>query len=623
MFRIVLAFVRQYLFWMVFFAILRALFLVYHLPLLALENISAGEVMLAFWHAIKLDTATAAYILIIPALIFFLQGLFRARWLNTLQLIYVILVISAWSLLTAVELGIYGEWKSKLTTAAFVHLHNVKEAYFSVSAWKFFSLLGIFLVLATGSTFLFQRLFFLRIREKARKFYYPLIFLMVTVPVLFILLRGGVNAIPISQSSAHYSRHSILNWASVNSGYHFAVNVMETNRYSKANAYNFYEPDVARAEVENLFRQEKDTTVNILKVSRPNIVILLLESWTADLIESLGAEPGITPEFRELEREGLLFTQFYCTGNRSHEAVAALLGGYPALPYTTFTAKTEKFSKMKSMVPVLNQQGYHSSFFYGGQLDYGNLRAYLLNNQFNKIIEEEDISSAFPRGRLGVHDEYLYQVHIDHLKSVNEPFFSVVFSMSSHSPYDQPMEPVIDWAGPENPFINSAYYADRCLGDYFRAASQQDWYNNTLFILVADHGHNSYRNWRYESYEYHRIPLMFYGPVLREEFRGRQVHRISDNSSLSKTILAQLGLPTGDFNWSVNLFNPYSSEYAYMVLNDGYAWKTSDGEIVYSMKWDHFYKKDFPAETSVMETEAFIRQGKSYVQTLFQYFLDL
>jgi phosphoglycerol transferase MdoB-like AlkP superfamily enzyme len=184
------------------------------------------------------------------------------------------------------------------------------------------------------------------------------------------------------------------------------------------------------------------------------------------------------------------------------------------------------------------------------------------------------------------------------------------------------MEPVIDWAGVNNDFLNSAYYSDRSIGEYFDNARKEPWYDSTLFIIMADHGHSSQKNWRYESYEYHRIPLLFYGNVLKEEFRGKKDGRISDNSSIARTLLKQLGLPADQFAWGENLFNPYSREYAYVVLNDGYAWKEPGSEIVFAMKWQQYYKMEFPEGTEHEEKMKFLRRGKSYVQVLFQEFLD-
>ncbi|MCU0371127.1 MAG: LTA synthase family protein [Bacteroidales bacterium] len=458
--RLFLSLLRQYLFWMVFFFLLRALFLLYHIKSLTTEEIRAGEALLSFWHALRLDTATTGYILIIPSLILLIQGLFGAKWLNTVNRIYTMVLIICWSLITTVELGSFAEWKSKLTTSAFIHLHNIKEIYFSVSAIQFFSLLFSLVILSGGSYLLYTRIFYADIRDRSRFIISPIIFFIISIPLEFIMLRGGINDIAISQSSAHYSHHSILNWAAVNSGYHLAVNMMETSRYKKSDNYQFYPLAEAKRTVEEILKSEKDTTVSILKTARPNVVILLMESWTADLIESLGANPGITPEFAKLEKEGLLFTKIYCSGNRSHEGIASILGGHPALPYTTFTANPVKFPGLPSMPQIIDSAGYFTSFYYGGQLNYGNVRAYLHYNQFDKIVEESDIDPSVPRGRLGVHDEYLYARHIEDLKDIPQPFFSVLFTLSSHSPYDFPMEPVFDWAGHENDFINSVVQED-------------------------------------------------------------------------------------------------------------------------------------------------------------------
>jgi phosphoglycerol transferase MdoB-like AlkP superfamily enzyme len=607
---------------MAFFFALRAIFIIYHIKLIVAEDIPAGEAVMAFWYSLRLDTATAAYILLLPALLIFIQGLFKATWINAVNKIYTLILIFAWTLITAVELGSFAEWKYKLNAGAFLGMNNAKEGVLSLSFWFVMFLLLFFLLVSGGSYLAYIRIFYLNITERARRIFYPFIYIMISVPALFVMLRGGLNDISISESSAFYSNYSILNWFAVNSGYHLAVNYMETSRYKKSNNYQFFPLEEARETTDKILKNKKDTTVSILKISRPNIVVLLMESWTADIIQSLGANPGITPEFAKLEKDGLLFTQFYCSGNRSHEGIASILGGHPALPYTTFTANPTKFPGLPSLTQILGRSGYETSFFYGGQLNYGNLRAYLHYNQFEKIVEESNIEPSVPRGRLGVHDEFMYRRFIEDLKQMKEPFFSVLFTLSSHSPYDFPMEPVIDWAGNENKFVNSAFYADKCLGEFFTMARQQPWFDSTLFIIVADHGHNSYKNYRYESFEYHRIPLLFYGNVLKDEFRGSQTGRIADNSSIPKTLLNQLGLQSDDFHWGSDLFNPYSPEFAYVVLNDGYMWKTPKGEVVYSMMWKHYYSKKFPDGTTPAEMMSFTRDGKSYVQALFQDFLD-
>jgi hypothetical protein len=202
--RLIFSLIRQYLFWMIFFFLLRAVFLIYYIDLLRLESITAGETMLSFWHALKLDSATTAYILVIPALFLFIQGLFTAKWLNTINKVYTFILILALALIVTVELGSFAEWKCKLSTSAFAHLRKVEEAYFSISARQFFSLLFILIVMTGGSFILYTKVFYLRILARSRQIIFPVIFFAIAIPMLFVMLRGGLNDISISQSAAAF-----------------------------------------------------------------------------------------------------------------------------------------------------------------------------------------------------------------------------------------------------------------------------------------------------------------------------------------------------------------------------------------------------------------------------------
>ncbi len=261
--KILTSLVLQYLFLMGFFALLRAVFLIYHIPTLRLEGVGFWEAAASFWHALKLDSATTGYLLVVPSFLLTIQGLTGRKFLNVALLVYYLLVTLGWSVITAAELGIYSEWRSKLTTAAFIHLRNPAEVYYTASALQFFGLIAMGLILTALSFFLFRKVFYVRITQKARPWYLSIIFFLVIMPSLFLLLRGGFNAIPISQSAAHYSHHATPNWAAVNSGYHLAVNILETNRYKNHNAYGFYKDAEARAAVDKFLAVEKDTTISI------------------------------------------------------------------------------------------------------------------------------------------------------------------------------------------------------------------------------------------------------------------------------------------------------------------------------------------------------------------------
>ena len=612
--QIIISFVKQLLFWMLLFALARTVFLLYNFNLLKIEGIQFSEAMASYWHALQLDLATACYFMFFPTLLLIVQSVYSPRWLNFINKIYYFLVILLFILLITVELGIYPEWKTKLPFKAFSYLGSTSEVFDTVSDGLFFGLLALFFVLFTLSYLAYRKWFFTDMTRVRRNYIFSLVFLLVTPVLLFVGARGGVQQIPINQSASYYSNKTILNLAAVNSGFNLSISALENYRTHGKNPYHYYDDAEAKLTVDKLFKVEKDTTTMILTTTRPNIVLLILESWSADLIESLGGEPGITPQFHELEKEGILFTNLWATGPRSEQAMGSIFGGFPAHPISSITVQPDKFSKLPTITEKLIDQGYHSSFYFGGQLIYGNIKGFVLYNGFKRVIEGVDFGNDVIRGKLGVHDEFVLSRQISDLNKEKEPFFSALFTLSSHSPYDQPMEQVITWGENEQPYINSAYYTDRSLGNYFREARKQPWFKNTLFILVADHSHNSYRNWSFTTPNYHKIPLMFYGEVIKPEYRGMKMPKVSNQPDLASTLMHQLDLDATDFPWSRNLFNPYSPEFAYFSFEEGLGWvRPPAGHFAFDARVNHYNEISLPEAMK----DSIVKEGKSYLQVLF------
>lgn len=617
--KIIASLFRQLGFWMLFFLILRTVFLLYNIKLIANEGIRFSEAIASYWYALPLDLATSCYLLIFPFLILAVQCIYSPDWLNRLNRIYTFLALLVFSLLATAELGIYPEWKTKMPYKALTYLLNPSEVYNSASTVTFFLLTGLLFILVLVSYRLYNKYFYKPVIHQKRKILFSLVFAVVTFPLIALGARGGWQEIPINQSQSYYSNYNILNLASVNSGFNFAISIIENYKNMEQNPYSFYPIEEARSEVAELYYQEKDTTTDFLKTKRPNIVLLILESWSADLIESIGGEPGITPEFHELEKGGILFTNLYATGPRSEQAMGSIFSGFPAHPISSVTVQPDKFSKLPTITRQLVDSGYSSSFYFGGQLRYGNIKGYILYNGFKRVVEHTDFGRDVLRGKLGVHDEFVLGRQLEDLNKEKEPFFSGLFTLSSHSPYDQPMENVFDWGGNENDYINSAFYTDRCLGNYFREAQKQAWYKNTLFIIVADHSHNSYRNWSFTTPFYHRIPLLFYGEVIKEEFRGKTMGRIANQMDLAKTLMNQLSMDSSPFTWSRDLFNPYSPEFGYYSFEEGLGWITKNGHFVYEPRIEHYHEDIIPDSLK----EQTRKRGKAFLQVLFEDYMKL
>ncbi len=299
----------------------RIVFYLYYYTEIVNNKIPVSELIVSFWYALPLDISTASYILIFPFLLFVIQSAVFSRVLNRVMFLYTVIVIMLYVLITVGELGVYEEWETKLQFKALNYLSHPDEIYNSADSNIFLGLLFILISEIILFIWLYKKYFYTRILYPLRNYIFTALFLILGSGILFMGIRGGFSEIPITQSKSYFSKYNFVNLASVNSGYSLLISTIENYKFRKENPFSFYDPDFANARVKKLHKVDKDTTISILRVKKPNIVILLLESWSADLIESLGGRTGITPQFRKLESEGLLFTNLYVSGNRSEQAM--------------------------------------------------------------------------------------------------------------------------------------------------------------------------------------------------------------------------------------------------------------------------------------------------------------
>jgi len=610
---------RQALIWLMVFTVNRIIFLFYHWQLLGADNIGLGEIALVFPNAFKLDLATIGYILVFPFLLNLFTTKGNSRTIRGIDKAFSILVFSVYQLISLGDLQLYAEWKTKLSAKALAYLKEPGEVVSSATNTSLIISAVMFVVLFAAFLFLYNRLLgkFELKPLKRSLMSIPLYFLL-TAFALFYGIRGGLQAIPITASQAYFSKHNILNVTAVNPAYYMIFSVMDYQDIKSRNIFKTIDELEAREIVKKMHEVEKDTTISIFNVERPNIVIILLESWSADMIESLGGEAGFTPEFRKLEKEGLLFTDFYATANRSQQAMASIFSGLPGLPVTTLTNHPEKYPSVHSLVKVLKQEDYYTSFTFGGQLIYGNMKSYFVENGFDLLTEQDDIKNKnMPVGALGIHDEFMFDYFGKQINSIPQPFFAGFFTLSSHSPYDFPGERKFSDMKLEQDFANSVYYTDKCLGEFFTQQKQQPLWDSTIFIVLADHSHNTYRNHPVHSFDYHKIPLLITGGALREEFRGRQNHKLYSNVDITTTLLKQLELPAEQFFWSKNIFNPYSPEFAYFELSYGFGWKRPYGEQVVNINDNYYFVREVAPE---QETQL-DKEGRAYLQVWFEEFM--
>lgn len=611
---------RIYFFWLVLFALERLVFII--VDFVMIKNSGAGliEVLQAFFYAIPLDISMASYFATFSWLILSVQNFYNHPIMDRIHKVFQSFLIVINGLIVVGNIGIYPEWKMKLNYKALEYLSRPSEVLESNQTSKSILEVLLMILLISFSLWLFRRFYFRNTQHAKSNIFVKLVFIIIVPVFVFLGMRGGMKEIPISQSQSYYSQKDVMNDLAVNTTWNLIYSILNTVDISDRNVFEIFPNKEAEQLVYDMHTVAKDTTISILNTPKPNVIFIIMESWSGDLVHALGGRAGLTPQFDSLIQEGYFFNHMYSSGNRSQQGLASILGGFPALPITTLTTSPEKMRQTPTITRLFNAEGYHSAFYYGGQLRYGNIKAYLLHNQFQTIIEGKDLSRKIPRGKLGVHDGEMFDYVLGKVNKLEQPFFVNYFTISSHSPYDQPMKPVINMGDSEDKFHNSVYYTDSVLGDFMNNAKKQSWYKNTLIVIVADHSHQTYTHRSIYERGYRHIPMLIMGGALKNEYEGQLYENICSQTDITSTVLKQLNMDASAFPWSKNLMNPYTPEFAYFELNQGFGWIRPEGYFAY----DHFnmhYLENTLSDT-IQQNRAY-KEGASYLQVLFQEYIDL
>ena len=274
---------------------------------------------------------------------------------------------------------------------------------------------------------------------------------------------------------------------------------------------------------------------------RLNVVILLEESLGSEFWGCLGRTNTLTPEMDRLAtQEGLLFDNIYASGNRTVRGMEGALSSFPPLPGDSIVHR-DRSENVETIARVLKRDGYNTMFLYGGHALFDNMKAFLIANGFDRIVDEKDFPNPSFANVWGVADEDLYAGAIRQFRALsqtNKPFFATILSVSNHKPYTYPLGRI-----PENPNgtrANVVKYTDWCLGQFFKAAKQEAFWTNTIFAVVADHGARVYGSQDIPIFSY-EIPLVILGPAVAPQPQRR--HATGCSLDLPPTILGLIGRP--------------------------------------------------------------------------------
>ncbi len=610
--------IRIFLLFLFAFAVSRMIFLCFFWSSLSHET--AVSILSSFYYALKTDISAASYLVAIPVLMVLTRLFFDSGFLSKLQRAYVPAVLFINALVTSADPALYREWGIKTSYKALLYLSHPSEVLSTATTAQLLIFVLLVMIQFALGYFIYEKLIIGRAESTAPYKAASFVGTIFLIPFLILGIRGGMQQIPVQAADSYYSTNAILNWAAVNSLWGLGQSIAAANQYGSQNPYRFYPKAQAEQTVDALYAAQKDQTPHFLKTSKPNIVLIIFEGWSADLIESISAnhERSCTPHFDKLASHGLLFTDCLASGERSDQGVAAILSSFPSLPLSSIVNYPEKVNQRPSILRRFKDRGYTSLFLFGGQLSYGNLKTLIYHDGFDKVIEEKDIDRKISRGRLGVHDEYTFDILSHELHTMRQPFFSGFFTQSTHFSYDYPgTKKALSWAGDQSDYANALMYADSCLGDFFDKVKKEDWYGNTLFIMVSDHSHILPWNDNHKTSALHHIPLLFYGDVIKDEYRGIKKGDIVSQQDICATLLSQLDMDYSDFKWSRDIMAPNTIPFAYWTFTEGFGFtKGKDCEIVYDLA-----NRKIVSGIPSCDSDTIRREGFSYLQRIFDDFI--
>ena len=614
-----IGFLKTYCLFICIFALQKPFFMLFYRSLY--EGVSWTEWLGVMWHGLPLDLSLAGYLTVVPGLLFIcsawtVSNLLRRIWYGYFAFVSVLL-----SVIFTVDLGLYEYWGFRLdATPLFYFFSSPKDAVASVSIWVVIG--GIIAMVAYVAALygifhgvLLRKRVFERMKIPYRRLRVSGVLLLLT-GLLFIPIRGGFTVSTMNTGKVYFSTDQRLNHSAINP----AFSLMESLSKQKdfGSQYRFMEADAADRIFSGLtdpavpmrdgisadsLLQAPDSLHSLFTTKRPDVLFIIMESFSSWLMTTLGGEPGVAVQLDSLAQEGVLFTNFYANSFRTDRGLVAILSGYPAQPTTSIMKYPEKTDGLPSIPRSLKNAGYSLEYYYGGDADFTNMRSYLVSSGIEKIISETDFPLSERPGKWGAPDHALFQRFLKDLKEEKqqEPFFKIVQTSSSHEPFEVPFYRLNDKV------LNAFAYADSCVGDFVRQYKETPMWKNTLIVLVPDHL-GAYPRPVENPLEGHTIPLILIGGAVKEP---RVVDTYASQIDIAATLLSQLGLPHDDFTFSKNIFNPSSPHFGYFTEPTLYGMVTAENQLVYNLDANTVQIDEGT------EKGANLEKGKAFLQKLY------
>lgn len=587
------------------------------------------ELPAVIWHGLPLDLSMAGYLSVIPGFLSIAVVWLKRDLVKPIMNIYFIIASLFITCSFQLNASLYPYWKYPLdSTPLFYFFTSPADAIASVSIWQVILSIVILIVLTIGVWFT------LRMRGEKRQQYSRYsygyggfgsgkrnrfddfdrhrgrtsIILLLLTGLLFLPIRGGITVSTMNTGQAYFSQNAYLNHSAVNPLFSLFESI--THQEDFASQYRFMKDKEADKIFATMTSTSDENTYPLLneatfKKGTPDILIVIMESFASDIMPSMGSYKDVAVCLDSIAQQSILFTRFYANSFRTDRGMVSILSGYPAQPTTSIMRYPRKTSQLPSIARNLAKyKNYKTTYYYGGDADFCNMRSYLVSQGYQHIISDANFPIEDKLSKWGVPDHILAAKMMEDIKAQqNEkrPMLRILQTSSSHEPFEVPYHRLKDKR------LNAFAYTDSVMGAIVREYRKLPRWKNTLIVFVPDHVGGYKENLNDHDRSRYQIPLILAGGAIS---RPMKVGIIGSQHDIAATLLGQLGVEHREFTFSKNMMSDATPKFAFFAVNDAFGIVSEENSLIYDNRAKRIvYDKG--------EKGFNLKRGQAYLQKIY------
>lgn len=534
-----------------------------------------GKALFIGW---RFDTVVSCYILALPLIMVIIGELARIRrkWYYAIAHYFAMVLYTICFFACAADIPYFCYFFNRLDVVALSWADDFGTSVSMIVHEPMYILyLGVFVAVTVG-WWLLGRLLFRRVLmqhlDKNQSYLWGIAISILLLGLGFLGMRGKLSKIPIRVSTAYFCNNPFLNQIGLNPTFTF-IKSMEDAGKSANQKVELIDDLIAKDVYLEWLSTPVDSTLDAIRLPEGmNVVLVLMESMSADKTALHDPSASLSPCLDSLMRRSLTFREAWSAGIHTHNGIYASLYGHPALLARNIM-KSTPMPNMCGLPHILRDAGYSTIYFMAHDEDFDGMRGFLYQNGFDRVVGQH----SWPRdeivGTWGIPDHKLFDHVLEHCDSAKAPFFACVMTCSDHNPHILPKG--IDFHSKQKELQKQvAEYADWSIGRFVRMASQKPWFDNTLFVFIADHGASL--NPIYDmALAYNHVPLLIFAP---KHIEPRFDDRLAMQIDVAPTVIAMLGLVDSGYMLGTDL-TTHTRKYAYFSADDKIG--VVDGELFY------------------------------------------